>query len=125
MPRRTQSLAQKHHAQQEEERLQRIAQAQRLATTLTNGNCAQHGTVWGQAEKDHAAAKTRKTALAAARPALKLCRTCPLAQICHLWAIADHYTGLAAGTSWVDGEPHHPDSTRYQPKPIITKEKAA
>lgn len=75
MPQRTQSLAQKHHAQQEEERLQRIDQAQRLATTLTNGNCAQHGTVWGQAEKDHAAAKTRKTALAAALPALKLCRT--------------------------------------------------
>lgn len=124
MPRRTQSLAQKRHAQQEEERLQRIAQAQRLAIALTSGNCAQHGTVWGQAEKDHATAKTRETALAAARPALELCRTCPLAQACHLWAIADHYTGLAAGIAWVDGEPHHPDSTRYQPRPI-TKEKAA
>lgn len=65
--------------------------------------CKYQRPLWDEAEAAHAAARTREEAAAAAAPAMGLCAGCPIRDICEAWAIADEYTGLAAGSAWIDG----------------------
>lgn len=79
--------------------------AQDLATTLAHkGACAEHSQLWSVAEREHQAATTKWTARCAAAPALERCQECPVLELCAEWAELDEYTGLAAGSAWIDGE---------------------
>lgn len=97
---------------------EREARAQELAEYLAwNGACREHGQAWGVAERDHSAANTKWTARVAAAPALEMCIGCPALAQCAEWAEIDRYTGLAAGTAWIDGEPRPaewPRNHRYR-----------
>lgn len=87
-----------------------------LAFDLLDWNrCGVDPQSWGEAEIAHHAARTHAQAASAAAPAVALCGGCPVRGRCADWAAADSYSGLAAGHAWVDGVPHQPSSTRYQP----------
>ncbi len=84
---------------------EREARAQELAVHLAwNGACREDRQLWGVAERDHASATTKWTARVAAAPAVELCAGCPVLTVCANWAETDRYTGLAAGTAWIDGK---------------------
>jgi len=67
---------------------------------------------WVAAETEHAHAPTPLLAQAAADEVLWQCDDCPVKRLCRRWAKTDHYTGLAAGTAWVNGRPTDPQNTR-------------
>ena len=58
---------------------------------------------WDHIEKQHAAARTPTKAAVVAAEAMTACDHCPFLQLCEQWAIADAYTGLAAGSAWKAG----------------------
>lgn len=118
MSTRATPAAKKAHALRERQRTQRTELAIRLASQLAvEGRCATPGTHWNAAELLHQEATTQKLAQWAADMVLGYCAECPVIALCHRWATVDNYTGLAAGQAWVNGEPHAPRSTRYQPVP--------
>lgn len=79
--------------------------ARQLASQLGDAECAGTGSWWSAAENGYIRAQTTSDAIAAAAPALALCARCKAVQACQLRAVADRYTGLAAGTVWKLGRP--------------------
>lgn len=77
-------------------------------------NCRRSAALWTRAEAAWAVATSEEEAAAAAAPALAKCQGCPLLRSgeCFEWAETDHYYGLAAGLSWVDGTPR---TAKYGP----------
>jgi len=78
--------------------------AQQALAQLVAADCGGEGALWSRQEAHHNAAITRDAALDAAEPLLDICADCPVVPACRQWAILDQYTGIAAGTSWVNGE---------------------
>lgn len=81
----------------------RSAVAQDASARLIAAACKGLRETWSQGEADHDAARTQDAAREAAVPLLRICASCPIVAECREWAIVDEYTGIAAGTSWVDG----------------------
>lgn len=89
--------------------------AQQAAARLVANRCGDHTKIWNRQERLHAAASNRAAAAAAAAPLLQICASCPIVKECRQWATIDLYTGIAAGSAWVNGTPkeahwvhHHP-----------------
>ncbi len=79
--------------------------AQEAAYRLVAAACGERSSTWNRQEQLHEAATTQPSARAAATPLLEICATCPIISECATWARLDEYTGIAAGTAWVDGKP--------------------
>lgn len=77
--------------------------AQQAAARLFANICGGKSDLWNRQERQHNAAKTKSGARSAAAPLLEVCASCPIVQDCTQWAILDRYTGIAAGSAWVDG----------------------
>lgn len=77
------------------------------AEQLRQAACKGQQDLWDRCERKHAEALTPAAAGAAVRPLLQLCEQCPVAWsgACARWAEVDAYTGIAAGTAWVNGRP--------------------
>lgn len=89
--------------------------AQEASARLIANACGEHTDTWNRQEQMHAAASTQAGARAAAAPLLEICASCPIVEECRQWAVIDNYTGIAAGSAWVNGQPkpahwvhHHP-----------------
>ena len=80
-----------------------VVLARAAAVELVGAECKGEGELWSRQEAKHAKATTQAAALRAARPLLKLCARCPVAQACETWAAIDEYTGIAAGQAWESG----------------------
>lgn len=61
--------------------------------------------LWGKAEREWMTAPDRDAAKAAAEPLVRLCGECHAQADCALWARMDGYSGIAAGSAWVNGVP--------------------
>lgn len=81
----------------------RQALAQNASAVLVAAACKAHSDLWNRYEDQHAAATTKEQARQAAEPLLEVCSGCPVAQACRRWAEVDEYTGIAAGTAWLNG----------------------
>ena len=77
--------------------------ARQLTAAITQAACKGQSRWWTECENAHAAAATPAQAQAAAAPALAVCAGCPEVTRCVARAELDDYTGLAAGTAWVNG----------------------
>lgn len=44
------------------------------------------------------------------KPLIEVCRTCPIANECRIWAAEDAYTGVAGGEIWTEGQQRPPVS---------------
>jgi hypothetical protein len=78
--------------------------ARQLAAAITRAACKGQGEAWTEWEAAHADAVTPAQAEAAAAPALAVCAGCPEVTPGGRPAPSlDSYTGLAAGTAWVNG----------------------
>lgn len=89
--------------------------AQQLVFEINGAPCKGRGKWWSQREVLHAKAITREEAAAATRPALKLCRRCPFYEECEQWAQLDEYTGLAAGSVYINGRRRKEDTVIPRP----------
>lgn len=83
----------------------RDARAQQAAARLVANACGEHTDTWNRQEQLHASASTQAEARAAAAPLLRICGSCPIVDECRQWAVIDRYTGIAAGSAWVNGVP--------------------
>src|SRR5450759_4752624 len=78
--------------------------ARQLAAAITRTACKGQGEAWTEWEAAHADAVTPAQAEAAAAPALAVCAGCPEVTPGGRPAPSlDSYTGVAAGTAWVNG----------------------
>lgn len=84
------------------------------AWKLDAGACRGLGRFWSQHESRHGAAPNGQVAAEAAAPLLEVCATCPVLNLCEQWAQIDQYTGIAAGTAWVNGARKPPHWVRRQ-----------
>lgn len=89
--------------------------AQQVIFEIDGAACKGRGKWWSRQEVRHAAARTREEAAVAATPALKLCRRCPFYDECEQWAQLDNYTGLAAGSVYINGRRRKPDTVIQRP----------
>jgi len=89
--------------------------AQEAAYALVGGNCADERGTWNALEATWAHATTKDVAADAAAPLIAVCQGCPLLTDgrCRAWAEVDRYTGIAAGTAWVNGAEKDPQWTRH------------
>lgn len=90
-------------------------EAQAAAERLIAAACRGMGSEWSRNEALHAAASSKVEAAAAAAPLLRVCESCPITMECRMWARIDGYTGVAAGSAWLEGSarpvswvPSHP-----------------
>ena len=79
------------------------ALAQAASVRLVAAACAGQGKKWKQQEQLHSAAGSQAKAWSAAEPLVAVCAGCPIVAECRMWAEADDYTGIAAGSAWVKG----------------------
>ncbi len=79
------------------------ALAQAASVRLVSAACAGEGEKWNRQEQLHADAGSQAKAWEAVAPLVKICAGCPIAAECRVWAAADNYTGIAAGSAWVNG----------------------
>jgi hypothetical protein len=79
--------------------------ARDASAALVAAACKGHQELWDRCEDEHAAATTKEQARRAAEPLVELCTSCPITQACRGWAEVDQYTGVAAGTAWLNGKP--------------------
>jgi hypothetical protein len=70
---------------------------------LRDAACKYRAEQWNAGEAKWAAASSQADAAAAAAPLLRVCAGCPIVAQCHSWALTDMYSGIAAGTAWVNG----------------------
>lgn len=77
--------------------------ARQLAASIREAQCEGLSRSWSDWEAAHAAAITSDQAAAAAAPAVALCAGCAEVDRCAERARLDLYTGLAAGSAWVNG----------------------
>jgi len=77
--------------------------ARDAAARLDLAACKHHQDLWNEQERDHANAGTQAVARRAALPLLAVCTGCRAITECRAWAKIDDYTGIAAGTAWVNG----------------------
>lgn len=81
-----------------------------LAAQITDAACGDQGQWWSEQEAAHAAATRAAAAGEASAPALALCADCPARSACAELAELNRYTGLAAGTVYVNGERRSPST---------------
>lgn len=93
--------------------------AQEISFDLTAARCRGRWRLWGRAEAAHQSAPSEAERSQAAAPALALCHGCPETIGCSLRAQYDHYTGLAAGTAWINGVSYDPSKVHHV-TPITT-----
>lgn len=77
--------------------------ARGAAARLAAAACKESRQLWDEHERLHSSATTQGSARAAATPLLEVCASCPIPVMCRAWAEIDQYTGIAAGTAWVNG----------------------
>lgn len=82
--------------------------ARNAAASLVAAACKDRWRLWNAQEEEHSNASTQKEAQQAADPLLAVCAECPITAQCHAWAQVDQYTGIAAGTAWLNGKPRPP-----------------
>lgn len=92
-----------------------VVLAQAASAGLIAAACDGMGVQWNSQEQRHTAARTREEARAAAEPLLAVCVDCPITRDCAAWAALDQYTGIAAGTAWVNGLQRSPFGVRGKP----------
>ncbi len=85
--------------------------ARAAAARLVAAACRGHGRFWSHQEQLRQLASEPEDAVAAAAPLLEFCAQCPIRAECAVWAEADEYTGIAAGTAWKDGQQQPVDDT--------------
>ncbi len=78
--------------------------ARQAAARLYAAACREEGELWNTQEQLHEQATTADAAQAAAAPLVQLCGGCPIVAECQAWAVIDEYTGIAAGSAWVNGK---------------------
>ncbi len=91
--------------------------ARQLTAAITQAACKGQSRWWTECENAHAAATTPAQAQAAAAPAMALCAGCPEVTQCAARAELDSYTGLAAGTAWVNGVRRPPAAVVLKSEP--------
>lgn len=73
------------------------------------GRAACKGSAWWKScEIDYEQAETVVEARAAALPVIEMCGSCPVRDLCEVWAATEKYSGLAAGHAWVNGRRRNP-----------------
>lgn len=77
--------------------------ARQIAAAIREAQCEGQSRAWTGWETAHAAATTPGEAAVAAAPAVAVCAGCPETARCVERAELDSYTGLAAGSAWVNG----------------------
>jgi len=77
--------------------------ARDAASRLSLAACKESQEIWDEQEKVHGSAKVQAIARKAAVPLLRICAGCSVLGECRKWAQIDRYTGIAAGTAWVNG----------------------
>ena len=87
--------------------------AQGISFDLTAARCRGRWRLWGRAEAAHQQAPSEDQRSQAAAPALALCEGCPETIGCRLRAQYDRYTGLAAGTAWINGVSYDPSKVHH------------
>lgn len=70
--------------------------------------CKAQSAWWVSCERDLEWAETVVEARAAAAPVVEMCRSCPVLDLCELWAVLERYSGLAAGHAWEKGRKRDP-----------------
>lgn len=89
--------------------------AQQVVFEINGSPCKARGEWWTRREVLHARATTREEAASATGPALKLCARCPFYDTCEQWAQLDDYTGLAAGSVYINGRRRKADTVIPRP----------
>lgn len=74
------------------------------AYELPSANCRGRGAWWDQQEAAWIRATTAAAAAEATKDARAVCLGCPARPECAAWADIDHYTGVAGGGVYIDGE---------------------
>jgi len=95
----------------------RVPLARIASAEIEPAQCKGRGKWWTRKETAHAAATDSESAVKAAKPALRLCSRCPAAELCGYWAELDQYTGLAAGSAWINGRRKDPAQVRQKVTP--------
>lgn len=91
--------------------------ARQVTALIKNAACKDRGRWWSQQEATHAAADNSDTAAAATADAFAVCARCTQVDLCRQRAELDRYTGLAAGTVFLNGRPLTPTAVMPQPSP--------
>lgn len=78
--------------------------ARAAASALLAAACDGMGAWWIRLENRFAESSTPAQAREASDPLLAVCADCPIVGECQTWAALDLYTGIAAGSAWVDGQ---------------------
>lgn len=91
--------------------------ARQAAAEIHDAECKYLGVWWSEQEAAHSSAPSPRAAAAAAKPALGLCGLCTQTNLCAVRAELDAYTGLAAGTVYVNGRRMQPNHVMRHPTP--------
>lgn len=91
--------------------------ARQVVADISDAACKGRGQWWSLKEAAHEKARTPEAATAAAAPALRLCRRCSAYDECEIWAQLDGYTGLAAGSAYLNGRRTDPGRVRQHSTP--------
>ena len=83
--------------------INRVVLARDAASRLSLAACKESQEIWDEQEKAHGSATVQAIARQAAVPLLRICAGCSVLGECREWAQIDRYTGIAAGTAWVNG----------------------
>lgn len=81
--------------------------ARQIAAQI-DGRCKYRRDWWTTHESRLHAASTPTEAEAATTGPIRLCRTCLGYDLCEQWAQFDAYTGIAAGSVYINGRRHKP-----------------
>lgn len=95
--------------------------ARAAAAEIESAACKGRQKWWTRREVAHADATTSEEAAKAARPALRLCKRCEAYEGCEIWAQLDSYTGLAAGSAYLNGRRVDPARVRQKDTPPTVK----
>lgn len=90
--------------------------ARQIAAEIT-GNCKGSRDWWSSHEAQLNVATTPAEAEAATRDPIALCSTCPGYDLCEQWAQLDDYTGIAAGSVYINGRRHKPTTILLKATP--------
>lgn len=77
--------------------------ARQAAARLWAAQCKHSRDDWNLVEAQLEDIDDPTQAQQVAEPLLQICRTCPIATECAIWAELDRYTGVAGAHRWING----------------------
>lgn len=91
--------------------------ARHVTAQIEDAACKGKGLWWSRQEATHAAASTSAEAESATVDAFEICAGCTQVDLCRQRAELDRYTGLAAGSVFLNGRPQVPTTVMPHPSP--------